>query len=129
MEMPSPTPTPSPIAQLASQPNRADIEAEIRRVFGRNADGFIMVLTTCRENTRYDVLNVATNTNGSKDVGLGRVNTTGGVRVSNGVTYTIAQLQDYRTNIEVSYEIFQRQGWRAWYGCRDHNGGVYPPTY
>jgi hypothetical protein len=105
------------------------MEAEIHLVFGRNGDGFIYVLTTCRENTQFLTDHIGTNTNGSKDVGLGRINTTNGVRVSNGVAYTIEQLKDYRTNIKVSYEIFQRQGWGAWYGCRDHNNGVYPPTY
>jgi hypothetical protein len=111
----------------ASVANGSDaVVAEIKKVFGKNADGFIYILTTCRENTALNVEVVTRNRNGSLDVGLGRVNTVGGVRVSNGATYTVEQLKDYRTNIKVSYEIFQRQGWKAWYGCRDHNNGVYP---
>lgn len=112
-------------------PTREDIEAEINRVFGKNGTSFIYILTVCRENSGLDPHSMPRkNSNGSQDVGVAQINTVGGVRVSNGVTYTIEQLLDYRTNIKVAYEIFERRGnWKAWYGCRDHNGGVYPPVY
>lgn len=91
----------------------------------------MFVLITCRENTKLNPYSIPPkNTNGSQDVGVGQVNTVNGVRVSNGVTYTVDQLLDYRTNIKVSYEIFQRRGnWKPWYGCRDHNNNIYPPVY
>jgi hypothetical protein len=99
-------------------------------VFGKNGSSFLYILTVCRENSDLNPDALNHNAGGSVDVGVGQINAVNGVRVSNGVAYTVEQLKDYRTNIKVSYEIFQRRGnWGAWYGCRDHNNGVYPTVY
>ena len=115
---------------MVTPPGTDEIVREINRVFGRNAQSFLYILTVCRENSGLNPAAIGHNSNGSIDVGIGQVNTVGGVRVSNGVAYTIEQLKDYRTNIKVSYEIFQRRGnWSAWYGCKMHNRGIYTTVY
>ena len=112
MELPSPTP--SPIAQLASVPapisTTADIEAEIRRVFGSQANTAIAV-AWAESSMRPGTINSV-----GCCVGLFQIHVTAHAAKIPGTTREakIAWLQVAKNNIALAKQIYDTSGWYPW---------------
>lgn len=76
----------------------------IYQVFGNQADNAFKVLAC--ENHSLNPNAKGMNKNGTSDVGIFQVNSIHGVPE----TY----LKDWRTNVDVAYQIYKNSGWNAW---------------
>src|ERR1035437_8600897 len=80
------------------------IKAYIKEVFGDQADNAYKVLAC--ENGRLNPKARGMNTNGTSDVGIFQINSVHGVPES--------YLKDWRTNVDIAYQIYKGSGWGAW---------------
>lgn len=95
------TMTPSPTPVYTSEQD--EIVAYIHQIFKEQGDNAVKI-AQCE--SRLNPLAVGHNTNGSTDTGIFQVNSIHGV-----AGYF---LTNWRTNVDVAYTIYQRNGWNAW---------------
>lgn len=106
----------TPIAQAPAQDMNGYVKVEkplterqqiinyIYQVFGDQADNAYKVLAC--ENGRLNPNAQGHNTNNTVDTGIFQVNSIHGVPE--------AYLKDWRTNIDIAYQIYKGSGWGAW---------------
>jgi hypothetical protein len=73
-------------------------------VFGAQANNAFKVLSC--ENHRLNPSARGMNTNGTSDVGIFQINSVHGIPEY--------YLKDWRTNIDIAYQIYKASGWNAW---------------
>ena len=93
-----------PNVALAQTTQADEIKAYIKEVFGDQADNAYKVLAC--ENGRLNPSARGMNTNGTSDVGIFQINSVHGVPE--------AYLKDWRTNVDIAYQIYKGSGWGAW---------------
>jgi hypothetical protein len=93
-----------PYAPITQSTQSEQIKAYIKTVFGDQADNAYKVLAC--ENGRLNPNARGMNTNGTSDVGIFQINSVHGVPES--------YLKDWRTNVDIAYQIYKGSGWGAW---------------
>jgi len=92
-------------------PQAFSVTAEIRRVFGVEAETALAVMKA-ESNGKADAVHY--NNNGSIDRGIFQINSIHG--------YSESQLLNPKDNIRLAYQIFKKQGWQGWSA---YNSGAY----
>ena len=100
-----------PYAPLAHTTQAKQIKAYIKEVFGDQADNAYKVLAC--ENGRLNPNAQGHNTNGSVDTGIFQINSIHNVPSS--------YLKDWRTNVDIAYQIYKGSGWSAWACVTQYN--------
>lgn len=108
-------PTPTPTATPMPEPTPTELEeivAYITRVFEKEGKHMVVWAINCfysESGLRTEAVNKG-NSNGTIDYGVAQVNS-----IHN---YSPELLHTIKGNIDAAYEIYQRQGTKAWYGSR-----------
>ena len=89
---------------LKPTPYQQQVVDYIHVVFGKDADNFLKILSCENHALRWDAQNF--NSDGSVDIGIGQINSIHGVPAH--------YLYDWRTNVDISYQIFKSSGFGAW---------------